>query len=382
MGKRGSAGREASWAKMAEEKERRTKAILEYISNSEDGVTVTEISVDLKLPYESARKIVVELRDQGAVYPFRNEGKSLVYIDKARYGENAPSKEETQAVIEKRKEELTEQGGKMFEEIKPAIHVNQGEVIWIQSRSGDGAFFRYLIITPWERKATVVGLFAEGHPMLNVNDPRFVDIGTDPESGEELYADVSNFCSRAYAQFGERLMTVDEEHLEDVKKRIARYHRLKLNVTNESDAVIKLKGVVNSMKTKMDELNANDILLKDRLKAEINKNEELNKLIDKSQQTAKAAIDEVDACHKKLDSYSVALVGFKGDIEKLTDENKKLYDLNKSLEEAVAQAKEPSNEDMDALLWKISLLEKELECKNETIVMLKQIVFKSLKGGE
>ena len=382
MGKRGSVGRAANLAKKAEEKERRTKAILEYISNSEDGVTVTEISVDVKLPYESARKIVVELRDQDIVFPIRTDGKSLVYIDRARYGENTPSKEETQAVLDKRKEEIAEQGGKMFEEIKPAIHVNQGEVIWIQSRSGDGAFFRYLIITPWERKATVVGLFAEGHPMLNVNDPRFVDIGADPETGEELYADVSNFCSRAYAQFGERLMTVDEEHLEDVKKRIARYHRLKLNVTNESDAVIKLKGIVNSMKIKMDELSSNDILLKERLEAELSKNEDLNKLLEESQKTAKEAIEEVDVCHKKLDSYSVALVGFKGDIEKLTDENKKLYDLNKSLEEAVAQTPETSSADMDALLWKISLLEKELECKNEMVTMLRQIVFKSLKGGE
>lgn len=382
MGKKGSAGRAAIWAKMAEERERRLNSILDYISNSDNGVTVTEISVDLKLPYESTRKLVVELRDKDLVCPFRNEGKSLIYIDKARYGDNAPSKEESQAVIEERKEELIEQGGKIFDEVKPAIRVNQGEVIWIRSRSGDGAFFRYLIITPWERKATVVGLFLEGHPVLNVNDPRFVNIGTDPESGKDLYADLSNFCSRAYAQFGERLMTIDEEHLEDVKKRIARYHRLKLSISNESDAVIKLKGVVNSMKTKIDELNSNDLMLKDRLKAELQRNEELNKLFDQSQKTAKEAIEEVDICHKKLDSYSVALVGFKGDIEKLTAENKKLYDLNKSLEEAVAQTPESSSADMDALLWKISLLEKELECKNEMVTMLRQIVFKSLKGGE
>ena len=348
---------------MLEERDRRLKKILELLLNNPDGLSIKETAIDLKLPSESCRKYFKILLDDGSIKVVKKIGKTVIY---AHADSTAPAAEV---------QELPEHiGGRTFEEVKPAIHVNQGDVIWCSSRSGDGQFFRYLILVPWERKATVIGIFPEGHPALNFNDARFVSIGVDPETGEELYADISNTCSRGYAQFGEKLMTVTAENMAEVKRVMARYHRIDLATKDQSsdiwkkrfeDLNIKLKASMNEASingSKVVELtNANDDL-KAKLKAAYLECDEKKQAWEEMNTVAKNAMDH---------------------ISDLEAENKKLWKNNKALEEAVAQQEgmtEPG--DVDALLWKISLLEQELKDKNEMVTVLKQITFKSLKGGE
>ena len=213
---------------MIGERDRRLKKILELLLNNPDGLSIKETAIDLKLPSESVRKYFKILLDDGNIKVVKKIGKTVIY---AHADSTAPA-----AAVQELPEHI---GGRTFEEVKPAIHVNQGDVIWCSSRSGDGQFFRYLILVPWERKATVIGIFPEGHPALNFNDARFVSIGVDPETGEELYADISNTCSRGYAQFGEKLMTVTAENMAEVKRVMARYHRIDLATKDQSNDIWK-----------------------------------------------------------------------------------------------------------------------------------------------
>lgn len=355
--------------KTIEERDKRLKKILELLLNNPDGLSIKETAIDLKLPSESVRKYFRILLDDGSIKAVSKTGKTVIY---AHADSTAPAAEV---------QELPEHiGGRTFEEVKPAIHVNQGDVIWCSSRSGDGQFFRYLILVPWERKATVLGIFPEGHPALNFNDARFVSIGVDPETGEELYADISNTCSRGYAQFGEKLMTVTAENMAEVKRVMARYHRIDLAAKDQSSDI---------WKKRFDELNT-------KLKASMNdasingaKVVELTNVNDDLNRQLKAAYLECDEKKQACEEAQKIAKNALDHISELETENKKLWENNKALEEAAAQHvegdvifTEDTKETIDSLLWKISLLEKELDCKNEMITILKQIIFKSLKGGE
>ena len=355
--------------KTIEERDKRLKKILELLLNNPDGLSIKETAIDLKLPSESVRKYFRILLDDGSIKAVSKTGKTVIY---AHADSTAPA-----SAVQEIPEHI---GGRTFEEVKPAIHVNQGDVIWCSSRSGDGQFFRYLILVPWERKATVLGIFPEGHPALNFNDARFVSIGVDPETGEELYADISNTCSRGYAQFGEKLMTISAENMAEVKRVMARYHRIDLTTKDQSSDI---------WKKRFDELNT-------KLKASMNdasingaKVVELSKVNDDLNRQLKAAYLECDEKKKAFEEMNTVAKNALDYISKLEAENKKLLENNKALEEAAAQHvegdvlfTEDTKETIDSLLWKISLLEKELDCKNEMITVLKQIIFKSLKGGE
>ena len=356
--------------KTIEERDKQLKKILELLLNNPDGLSIKETAIDLKLPSESVRKYFRILLDDGSIKAVSKTGKTVIY---AHADSTAPAAEV---------QELPEHiGGRTFEEVKPAIHVNQGDVIWCSSRSGDGQFFRYLILVPWERKATVLGIFPEGHPALNFNDARFVSIGVDPETGEELYADISNTCSRGYAQFGEKLMTVTAENMAEVKRVMARYHRIDLAAKDQSSDI---------WKKRFDELNT-------KLKASMNdasingaKVVELTNVNDDLNRQLKAAYLECDEKKQACEEAQKIAKNALDHISELETENKKLWENNKALEEAAAQHvegdvifTEDTKETIDSLLWKISLLDKELDCKNEMITVLKQITFKSLaKGGE
>jgi chromosome segregation ATPase len=209
-----------------------------------------------------------------------------------------------------------------------------------------------------------------------MNDARFISIGVDPETGEELYADISNTCSRGYAQFGEKLMTISAENMAEVKRIMARYHRIELTSNDQSSDIWKKRfdDLSRKLKTSMTEASVNGVKvvelteanddLKAKLKAAYLECDEKKQACEEAQKTAKDALDH---------------------ISELEAENKKLWDDKKSLEISIAQ-QDPinsANTDVDALLWKISLLEQELKDKDEFISVLKQITFKSLaKGGE
>lgn len=353
-----------------EQKAKRMKNILELLLNNPDGLSIKEVAIDLGLSSETVRRYMKELLTDGDIKITHKVGKLAVYAHKDSTARPAAIQELPEHI-----------GGRTFEEVKPAIHVNQGDVIWCSSRSGDGQFFRYLVMVPWERKATVLGIFPQGHPALNMNDARFVSIGVDPETGEELYADISNACSRGYAQFGEKLMTISAENLAEVKRVMARYHRIPqkmVPVTKVDDDIwkkrfedlsVKLTASMNEASiagSKIVELTEANDDLKQQLKTAYLECDEKKQACEEAQKTAKDAI---------------------GHISELEAENKKLWENNKVLEEAVAQQedhelRETISADHEALLWKISLLEQELKDKNEFITVLKQITFKSLKGGE
>lgn len=371
-----------------EERDRRLKKILELLLNNPDGLSIKETAIDLGLPSESVRKYFRILLDDGSIKAVSKTGKTVIY---AHAASTAPA-----SSVQELPEHI---GGRTFEEVKPAIHVNQGDVIWCSSRSGDGQFFRYLVMVPWERKATVLGIFPQGHPALNMNDARFVSIGVDPETGEELYADISNTCSRGYAQFGEKLMTISAENLAEVKRVMARYHRIDLAAKDQPSDIWKKKAedlvkIVKDLESKRDDLSLK--LKTSMTEASVNgvKVVELTEANDGLKQQLKAAYLECDekkqACEdaQKIAKNALdALDKNAATITELEAENKKLWENNKVLEEAVAQQedhelRETISADHEALLWKISLLEQELTDKNEFITVLKQIVFKSLKGGE
>lgn len=354
---------------MLEQREQKKKKILELLLNNPDGLSIKETAIDLGLPSESVRKYFKALLDDGYIKDVGKVGKTVIY---AHADSTAPA-----AVVQEMPEHI---GGKTFEEVKPAIHVNQGDVIWCSSRSGDGQFFRYLILVPWERKATVLGIFPQGHPALNMNDARFVPIGEDPETGEELFADISNACSRGYAQFGEKLMAISEENLAEVKRVMARYHRIELAGKDQSSDI---------WKKRFDDLNRKLTASMNEASIAGSKVVELTDANDDLKAKLKAAYLECDEKKQAWEEMNTVAKNAMDHISELEAENKKLWENNKALEESAAQHvegdvifTEDTKETIDSLLWKISLLEQELKDKNEFITVLKQITFKSLKGGE
>lgn len=207
--------------KRTEENNKKRDTMENYIC-MEGEVTIKDIAVELKYPADFVRRMVKELYENGRLGR-RQVKRSYVYFiakPEEEKKEDEPVKEEENKVVMP----VNEDG----KELDPGTYIpvtdncKPGDVIWISSRSGDGQFFRYLIITPWERKAMVLGTIREGSPTLNVNDPNHVYIGNDPETGEGLYADLRNVCQRGYKQFGERLMHIDKDYLDDVRCRLAR----------------------------------------------------------------------------------------------------------------------------------------------------------------
>lgn len=219
----------------AEEKKLHRKKKLDEVAGmfsvSEKGLTVKDVAVDLGLNSETARSYVKELFKNGLIFVDKTDGNSKVY--KWSSGDN-------KATEEAEKEAFSSEGT----EFEPGDFIpcesfcKQGDVVYISSRSGDGAFFKYLIMTPWDRKATVIGVIDEDNPRFDANDPNLIFIGADPEKDVSLYADVTNTCSRGYKQFGERCMHVEADKLEDVKHRLTRTLQLSVS-SSEKDQNIK-----------------------------------------------------------------------------------------------------------------------------------------------
>lgn len=228
-------------------KYKRMDEIVEYsLNKKENGFTIKELSVDFNMSSNGIRKNVIELVTNGrlAVRP-KKDGKSLVYIHPSFLnGEVSPGK--SLKIIEEAKKDC---GGKEINNPKNIHSCNQGDVIWISSRSGDGMYFRYLVMSPWDKKASVLGVFDEGCSNLNLNDPNQIYIGDDPESGKKLYADITNYCSRYYKQFGEKCMHITKDRMDDVKSRLSRVMRL--DNTMNSAEVQKLNHDIFALKNEL-----------------------------------------------------------------------------------------------------------------------------------
>lgn len=200
----------------------KSEKILDYISaNSEQGVTIKDIGIAFNMPAETVRHYVKALFNNGYV-----DRKQQGYGSTHRYFWKKPE-DKTQNTMEDTDRE--EMGGVERDPdtiIKCGEFCKTGDVVECSSRSGEGLYFKYLVLVPWERKAMVIGIFPEGHPNLNLNDPNHIYIGDDPETGNKLYVDVTNVCQRGYKTFGKRFFHAEKERMDDVKSRLKRVLRL------------------------------------------------------------------------------------------------------------------------------------------------------------
>ena len=208
--------------KLHQERQSKIQQVYRMLAETEVGLCVKDISAKMGMSVEAVRRYMKELLARDLIYVAAKDGKTRLF--KANMSPKPPkTEEEAKAKIE---EALpVSPDGKEFDPgtFTPCGDVcRPGDIVWVSSRSGEGQFFRYLVITPWERKAMVLGIFAEGHPALNLNDPNYIYLGNDPETGEGLYADVTNTCQRGYKQFGDLLMHVDKDCMDAVKNRLAR----------------------------------------------------------------------------------------------------------------------------------------------------------------
>lgn len=269
-------------------------------SSSNEGLTVKDVAVDLKLNSETARSYVRELFKRGLIYVDKTDGKTRIY--KWASGEEKVTPEKEAAAFE------TE--GKEFEPdefISCSSFCKQGDVVYISSRSGDGAFFKYLIMTPWDRKATVVGIMDERSPRFDANDPNLIFIGNDPEEGVKLYADITNTCSRGYKQFGERCLHVDADKLEDVKSRVARTMHIQLGGHGE-------------------EQHIRDTLAKFQKASDIQKKE-----LERSKELIKTMKQEMTSLKIQCGNKSEESLALMNERDTLTRQIAKLIDENKVL---------------------------------------------------
>lgn len=354
-------------------REERLKDLLEIIINSPNGMSAKEMAAALKTSADSARLYVKDLLARNLIAISHKEGKTRIYkaVDPASVKpiEEQPVKLDVKEV-ETPKEDLMPvgHGGKEFE---PGSYIpcgdtcRPGDVVWVSSRSGEGAFFRYLVITPWEYKAMVLGIFEEGHPKLNVNDPYYVYIGDDPEKGVRLYADIRNNCQRGYRQFGEKVMHVNQDLFDDVKGRLARSMGISCKKI-DPDVVRLLKEQLDKAKAAVTAIS------KDR--------DDIRGAFEKCGAELKAAHEQNSDLHKQLSDLSSDRASLQ---ERNDNQAETIRDLQKQLETNEAVVIKPKYDD-DIVLGMVidsKVKETKIEMLEEQVKMLRQMVFNMIKGG-
>lgn len=224
---------------LAKQKKEAAKNTIIKVLENEGEATIATLCKMTNISPPSVRRYTGELAQSGAIALHKTAGKRgwTYYIP----NETQEVKEEVKDVTEVLPPVAPE--AKVFdpEEVQPASDIcNQGDVIWASSRSGEGQSFRYLVVAPWYRKATVLGIYIEGNPGLDLNNPNHIYIGDDPETGHKMYAIVDVVCSRGYKSFCKSLMHIDDDKLEDVKRRLARVYHMS-GVTPATDSVLEGK---------------------------------------------------------------------------------------------------------------------------------------------
>lgn len=361
-----------------EQREAKLLKVYEAMLNS-DGMSVKEIAVDFKISSNLARKYVTNLIDRNMVRLDRKEGKTPVYV---------VVKEET---VEPPKDEPKPDG----KELEPGSYIpcsnvcKPGDVVWISSRSGEGLFFRYLIITPWERKAMVLGVMLEGHPQLNLNDPYYVYIGVDPETQLSMYADIRNNCQRGYKQFGERLMHVEKDLFDDVKARLAR--SMGFDPCKDKSVIVeRLRNASDKQKELMIKLREENESLKQDLKNSYIHQDEYKKAADDATELNRKLSDENDKLKKKYlqadDSITKMYRECSRISEELDDAKKENADLKQQISDISAKDAtviQPKYDD-DTVMGMIidsEVKKTKIEVYEEEIKMLRQMVFSMIEGG-
>ena len=349
--------------------ERRLKQAAEMALNSDEGICVKDLAREFNISSNSARRYVLTLLDRNLVYPAGKVGKTVLYKAVEPKSEEQPVNLDVQEV-EAPKEDLMPVGhsGKEFE---PGSYIpcgdtcRPGDVVWVSSRSGEGAFFRYLVITPWEYKAMVLGIFEEGHPKLNINDPYYVYIGDDPEKGVRLYADLRNTCQRGYRQFGEKVMHVNQDLFDDVKGRLARSMGISCKKIDPD--------VVRLLKEQLDKAKAAVVAIsKDR--------DDARGAFEKCDKELKAANEQNSDLYKQLSDLSSDRASLQKHNE---NQAAMIADLQKQLETKEAVVIKPKYDD-DIVLGMVidsKVKETKIEMLEEQVKMLRQMVFNMIKGG-
>ena len=369
-----------------EQREAKILKVYEAMLNS-DGMSVKEIAVDFKISSNLARKYVTDLIDRNMVRLDRKEGKTPVYtVVKAETVEQPKDEPKPVEALEVKPD------GKEFEpgSYIPCSNVcKPGDVVWISSRSGEGQFFRYLIITPWERKAMVLGVMLEGHPQLNLNDPYYVYIGVDPETQLSMYADIRNNCQRGYKQFGERLMHVDKDLFDDVKALLAR--SMGFDPCKDRSVIIeRLRNASDKQKEIMRKLQEENADLKQDLKNSYIHQDEYKKAADDTLELNRQLNDENRDLQKKYLQAKESISQLFAECNKMSEELDAAKKENADLEQQVRDisAKEvevvqPRYDD-DTVMGMIidsEVKKTKIEVYEEEIKMLRQMVFSMVKGG-
>lgn len=378
-----------------EAREARLTKVHEAFLNSENGMTVKDLSVDFKITSNLARDYINTLIERNVIRFDHKDGKAPVYtIVKAEVEEVHPEPAAEEPKVEDKAPETLEvkPDGKEFApgSYIPCSNVcKPGDVVWISSRSGEGQFFRYLIITPWERKAMVLGIMLEGHPQLNFNDPYYVYIGVDPETQKRMYADIRNNCQRGYKQFGERLLHVDKDLFDDVKARLAR--SMGFDPCKDRSVVIeRLRNASDKQKESMTKLREENERLKQDLKNSYIHQDEYKKAADNATELNRKLSDENEellskykatntSCADLLDKIAVTNLIADNLKKENADLRQQLSDIS-TKDVAVIQPKYDDDIVMGMIIDS-EVKKTKIEMYEEQIKMLRQMVFSMIKGG-
>lgn len=381
--------------KLHQERQSRIQQVYKMLAESDEGLSAKDLSVHIDVTADAIRLYLKELLARDLIYVAARDGKTRLF--KANMSPKQQTEEEAKAKIE---EALpVSPDGKEFDpgSFVPCGDVcKPGDIVWVSSRSGEGQFFRYLVITPWERKAMVLGIFAEGHPNLNLNDPNYIYLGNDPETGEGLYADVTNTCQRGYKQFGELLMHVDKDCMDAVKNRLARVMQID-DICGKTiyKEIIKddpKKDVAIEWLKKLNDDNAKQ--LRNYEITEKNLRESYNSLCTEYAATTaenkekdgkitalKTQMDEMDQIRKDLQKRLEVQCET---IDSLTEDNARLRQEMLDIPVAEDEFSETDEKIFAALMSANADLEKDLKQRYEDeIKTLRQIIFSMInKGGD
>lgn len=359
--------RQALMAKRAEN----VKQLCNYIlGRGTTGATIKDMAVSMGWKADTIRSYIEDLLGNGYVTreraPGRGTGYKYFWSDAV---ETVPEEKEETVMPE-------HEGGTV---IDPGTQRNcssfckQGDVVYCSSRSGDGEFFRYLVIIPWARKATVACIFPEGHPNVDLNNPEMIYIGDDPENGLKLYADITNICQRGYKTFGERVMHIDKDNMDAVKNRLSRVMCIECAKSVEDSAVTKLKAELSRAEKQL------SVLIR---------------ASDKATEKTEALQADYIALSNQADQYKQLMEEAQEMCKTYGDENQKLLDENAQLRQEImdvesSKTEGPDPEYVDKLernygdaLLKTKELETRAKCYADQIEFMRQVIFKTInKGG-
>ena len=361
--------RQALMAQRAENE----KQLCNYIlGRGATGATVKEMSEDLGWKADTIRSYIDDLLGKGYMTRKRTPGRGLTYRYFWSHGD-------VPAAVPETKEETVmpeHEGGTAIEpdaQRNCSSFCKQGDVVYCSSRSGDGEFFRYLVLVPWARKATVACIFPEGHPNVDLNNPEMIYIGDDPENGLKLYADITNLCQRGYKTFGERIMHIEKDNMDAVKNRLSRVMCIECAKNIEDSAVT-------------------------RLKAELARSEKQLSILIRASDKAKENMESLQADYISLNNQAREYRQLMEEAQEMCKtyaaENQKLLDENAQLRQEIMDAEYSKTEGPDPgyvdklernygdAVLKIKEFETRTKCYADQIEFMRQVIFKTInKGG-